>query len=289
MGSGKYSHSAYRSLHKSKDYAKKSREEIFESRHLDSSMDPRTIELRESRDSDEHPESVAIIVALDVTGSMGMVPEDIVKNTLPDLMGTLIDGGIADPQVLFLGIGDHVYDNAPLQVGQFESSAELLDRWLTKVYLEGGGGGNRGESYHLAWLFAARHTAIDCLEKRGRKGYLFTMGDEPCLPNIPADIIKRLTPAQQASTISAADILKEAQEKYRVFHLHIEHSAWSTKESSWEGWQELLGQHMMKVPDYKALAKRIATVVVDDYSSASAKIAVKGSADNQQGDVEDML
>ncbi len=84
--------------------------------------------------------------------NMGMVPESIVKKTLPDLMGSLLEAGIADPQVLFLGLGDFVYDQAPLQVGQFESSAQLLDRWLTKVYLEGGGGGNNWESYNLAYL-----------------------------------------------------------------------------------------------------------------------------------------
>lgn len=150
MGGGTYTHEAYEKIRVTRDYANKSREEIFKSRKLDPEMDPRNIQLRESRDSDEHPESVSIIVALDVTGSMGFVPEDLVKNTLPDLMGTLMKAGIKHPQILFLGIGDHVYDNAPLQVGQFESSAELLDRWLTKVYLEQGGGGNSGESYHLA-------------------------------------------------------------------------------------------------------------------------------------------
>lgn len=285
MGSGTYSNDAYMRLRKSRGYADKSRDEIFVSRQIDPSMDPKEITLRESRDSEEHPESLSIIVALDVTGSMGFVPEDIVKNTLPDLMSTLMEGGIAHPQVLFLGIGDHVYDNAPLQVGQFESSAELLDRWLTKVYLEGGGGGNGGESYHLAWHFAGNYTAIDCFEKRGQKGYIFTIGDEPCLPELPADIVKRLSPADEARTQTAQELLEKAQEKYRVFHMHLEHSNWSTRDEARQGWSELLGQHLIRVPDYKQLAKRIADIVVDDFGSGASKSASSASS----VDVEDML
>ena len=169
MGGGRFSNDAYKKLRKTKGYSNKSREEIFTSRNIDAEMDPTKALVRESRDSEEHPETVSIIVALDVTGSMGFVPEHIVKEALPDLIGSLMEAGIEDPQVLFLGIGDFNYDAAPLQVGQFESSAELLDRWLTRVYLEGGGGGNNQEGYNLAHLFAARHTSIDCWEKRKQK------------------------------------------------------------------------------------------------------------------------
>ena len=85
---------------------------------------------------------------------MGHVPHALVQDGLPHIMETILKKGVEDPQVLFLAIGDHTCDEAPLQVGQFESSDELLDRWLTDVYLEGHGGGNDGESYMLAWYFA---------------------------------------------------------------------------------------------------------------------------------------
>ena len=47
------------------------------------------------------------ILALDVTGSMGSIPHYLVKDGLPNIMDGLIKKGIADPQVLFMGIGDH--------------------------------------------------------------------------------------------------------------------------------------------------------------------------------------
>ena len=79
MGGGRFSNDAYKKLRKTKDYNNKSREEIFTSRNIDAEMDPTKALVRESRDSEEHPETVSIIVALDVTGSMGFVPEHIVK------------------------------------------------------------------------------------------------------------------------------------------------------------------------------------------------------------------
>ena len=57
------------------------------------------------------------------------------------------------------------------------SNIRIADQ-LKMIWLEKGGGGNSHEGYHLPWYFAAQHTQIDCFEKRGRKGYLFTVGDE---------------------------------------------------------------------------------------------------------------
>lgn len=267
MGSGRFSYESYSKLKTSKSYDTKSRDQIFVSRQLDPDMDPVKVIKRESRDSKEHPESLSIIVGLDVTGSMGFIPEDIVKNTLPDLMGSIMESGIEHPQVLFLGLGDFVYDEAPLQVGQFESSAELLDRWLTKVYLEGGGGGNDGESYNLAHLIAARHTSIDCWEKRRQKGFLITIGDEPCLKEIPASVISRLTSADQGATISTKDIIAEAQKMYHVFHIHIEHNSTAKQERRKGDWKDLLGQNFIVLEDYKKISKTIAQLVIEKTGS----------------------
>ena len=126
--------------------------------------------LRESRDSTSNPNSLPVIIALDVTGSMRTIPHSLVKEGLPNMVGNMIQRGVTDPAILFLGIGDHTCDDAPLQVGQFESGDEELDLWLTRTWLEGHGGGNNGESYLLAWYFAAKHTITDAWEKRGQKG-----------------------------------------------------------------------------------------------------------------------
>src|SRR5262249_20618935 len=139
--------------------------------------------VRESRDSDVHPESHAVAVLLDVTGSMQTVPR-ILQKSLPRLMGLLIRKGYLEhPQILIGAVGDATCDSAPLQVGQFESGIEIEED-LGRLFLEGGGGGQVTESYELAMHFLAHHTSLDCVEKRGKKGYAFLIGDEAPYPRV---------------------------------------------------------------------------------------------------------
>jgi hypothetical protein len=91
---------------------------------------------------------------------------------------------VADPQVMFMAVGDATSDRAALQVGQFETTAELMDQWLTWSYLEGGGGGTGSESYELALYVAAQHTDMDNWVKRKKKGYFFMTGDELPYPAV---------------------------------------------------------------------------------------------------------
>ena len=111
--------------------------------------------IRESRDSEEHPESLPVFIALDETGSMGSIPDKMIRDYLPKLMDSIIDSiGVKHPQILFMGVGDHECDYYPCQVGQFESSTVAINQCLSKIYLEGHGGGNSGESYLLPWIIA---------------------------------------------------------------------------------------------------------------------------------------
>lgn len=225
MGSGSWSTSTYRSYYAT-SYATKSRDEIFDSRGLHEDLDLRKSKthVRESRDSEEHPESTPFFIALDETGSMGSVPEYLIRNELPKLMDSLIEkGGLSNPQILFMGVGDHECDRWPCQVGQFESSTELITGGLSKINLEGGGGGNGGESYLLPWIIAANHTSCDSFEKRGKKGFLFTIGDEPTLTSISKSVLTSLTGRKYEKDITWQEAFELAKEKFHVFHIHVNH------------------------------------------------------------------
>lgn len=146
--------------------------------------------VRESRESDAHPDATAIAVIFDVTGSMGSVPR-VLQSKLGGLMHLLLEKHyVSDPQLLFGAVGDAHCDRVPLQIGQFESGLEMDDD-LGKIYLEGGGGGQVHESYELALYFMATHTAIDCFDRRGRKGYLFTIGDEKPYSKLRRDHVRQ--------------------------------------------------------------------------------------------------
>lgn len=228
-------------------------------RKIHESMDPKGITFREARDSVAHPNSIPIMLALDVTGSMGVIPQYMVKDGLPHLMGTIIERGIPDPQLLFMAIGDTSCDSYPLQVGQFESGDAELDTWLTRTYIEGGGGGNEGESYLLAWYVAAFHTLTDAWEKRKQKGFLFTTGDEPCLKTLPKNILAELIGHTPQAGYTAEELLEEARKTWNVYHLHITQTSAGSRSLGY--WRELLGDYCIPVGDYKNIGKLIASIV----------------------------
>jgi len=269
MGYGSYSIKARSSRADSLGYATKSAHEIFKSKSINNAMNPSGIVVRESCDSEEHPNALAIVIALDVTGSMGSVPHNLVKDGLPTMVSEIITSGEPDPQILFLAIGDHECDDSPLQVGQFESSDELLDKWLTDVYLEGGGGGNAGESYLLAWYFAANHTRIDCFDKHNRKGFLFTIGDEPTLKKIPKNKVENIMGEGQYENFTAVQLLDKAREKYNVYHLHIKQTGAGSRQETINGWKQLMGKNLIVIERHTDVAETIAKIVSENVSKAN--------------------
>lgn len=227
---------------------------------------------RESRDSAAHPESVAIGVVFDVTGSMGSIPVQLQKK-LPQLMGLLLRKGyVKDPQILFGAVGDYFADSVPLQIGQFESGIEMDDD-LGRLFLEGGGGGSFEESYQNALYFFARHTSIDCFEKRGKKGYLFLIGDEMPYACATRKEIERLTGDSIARDLSVEDIIREAREKYHVFFVIPRGASHGADPKLRKRWSSLLGEQnviMLDDPDGVCEAIGVAIGLVEGTANVDA-------------------
>lgn len=215
---------------------------------------------RESRDSAEHPNSLAISVLFDVTGSMGHVPRTL-QTKLPDLLGLLLRKGYAeDPQIMFGAIGDATCDRAPLQVGQFESD-NRMDEQLGRILLEGGGGGQKTESYELAMYFMARHTTIDCYEKRGRRGYLFIIGDELPYPRVSRKMAHTLIGDPIERDIKVADMVAELTRKYDVYYILPAGTSYAGDREVLSVWRGLLGQNVLELDDLDAVCETIALTV----------------------------
>ena len=266
MGSSSYSHDAYSYF--SSSAKTKAADDIFTQNKVGSisaDMDPKGITFREARDSANHPESLAIMVWLDVTGSMGKIPEIIVKEKLDKIMNTLINHGVKDAAVFFGAIGDHNTgmrsDKYPLQVGQFESGTDELIKCLSSVYLEGGGGGNSCESYCLAHYFAGKHTSIDCYEKRGKKGFLFTIGDESNHKVFTAEEQIRIFGYEAGQTMTDKEMLDLAQRLYHVFHIHANQTSYKDDTTVLNYWKDLLGERLIIMDDYNDVAEIIASTI----------------------------
>jgi hypothetical protein len=241
-------------------------------------LDPKNIKgVRESRDSDAHPNSKPVAVFFDVTGSMKTIPRQL-QTVLPKLMGLLLRKGyITDPQVLMGAIGDchssnRNYeggygfggDQAPLQVGQFESGIEM-DNDLTNMFLEGAGGGQSPpqESYELAFYTAARKTSFDAFEKRGQKGYLFTIGDERPYPEVTKEAALAIFgDTLEVEAIPTTQLVKEVQERWETFHIIPLNAAHGHDRSMRKAWEDLLGvEYVLTIDDANNICELIGSTI----------------------------
>ncbi len=217
--------------------------------------------IRESRDSEVHPNSLGIVVGIDVTGSQRKVP-GIVVEQLKKLMGILIKKGyVENPHVLFAAIGDATSDKVPLQVGQFEGGADEMDDALTNIYLEGNGGSQRTESYELFMYFMAKYAVMDCLEKRGKKAYLFLTGDELPYKEVNKDQVERIIGDGLQCNIPTPEILEELRNKFEVFWIMPGGTSYFNVENINESLRDMFGQNFIKMENPNDICEVIATAI----------------------------
>lgn len=264
MGSGSFDARAYRSFTTaSASKPTSGHGGVYSSHTLNKNLDPKGVRIRESRDSADNPNATPIIIALDVTGSMGMIADVIAREGLGVLFQEILDKKpISDPHIMFMAIGDANSDRAPLQVSQFEADNRIVEQ-LTQIWLEHGGGGNGFESYNLPWYFAAHHTEHDSYIKRAKRGYLFTVGDE-CAPGpLTKAQIAEVIGDTQERPLSSEEMLHEAQRTYDVFHVIISEGDYASRSSDrvWDSWTKMLGENVIRLSDHKKLGEAIVSVI----------------------------
>lgn len=214
--------------------------------------------IRESRDSEDHPNSTPIILGLDVTGSMSSILETIAKKLNVVVEEVYARKPVSDPQIMFSAIGDGICDRYPLQVTQFESDIRIAEQ-LTELYFERGGGGNGFESYPLAWHFAGNYTECDNYEKRGKKGFIFTFGDDSYPRVITKKELEEFLGEPVESDLLTSDILTKVSRQYEVYHFNL---GGSHEQNTWS---DLLGERAIQVSDYDKIPEIIVSIL-ESYS-----------------------
>lgn len=199
-----------------------SAQDLFTSKKIQTELNPYNV-VRECCDSEEHPNTIPVILALDVTGSMGSAAAEVAKKL--NVVMTELYKKVEDVEFMVMGIGDLAYDDAPIQMSQFEADVRIAEQ-LDKVYFEGGGGGNSFESYTAAWYMGLRHTKLDCWN-RGKKGIIITMGDEPLNPYLPRKQLSVVTGDSLQGDVETADLYKAASDKFDIYHLAVNDGATS--------------------------------------------------------------
>lgn len=271
MGSGTFTSTSYAAYNTSlgRDYDldsgrvfAHSLEQVYTSRKLDESLDPKGFKVRECVNSDEHPNTIPVILALDVTGSMGGACKETAE-ALGVIMTDLYKK-FKDIEFCVMGIGDLAYDSAPIQMSQYESDIRIAES-LDKIYVEHGGGGNSYESYTAAWYMALKRTKLDCIEKHGRKGIIITMGDEPLNPYLPVDKLNHFVNGNEQANVETGVLYEEVSKKFDVYHIAVDDSADSYhyyKDEIKESFGKVLGDHL-KVSTINDLSKTIVECVTD--------------------------
>ena len=175
MGYGSYSASDWSRLKSSRNLSDtQSVDEIFQRRACNPKFDPKFIGTRECFDSEDHPNTTPIVVGLDVTASMGYLAVEVATKALNQLIMKLYStAAVEDPALMCAAYGDFG-DFSPLQVTQFESDIRIAEQ-LLELYFENHGCGEVVPT--CLWEFLSRHTNIDAINKRSKKGFLFTIGD----------------------------------------------------------------------------------------------------------------
>jgi len=275
MGGGSFTTHAYASYSTScgKSYDTTTgfvRGQVYKEKCLNEALNPYKV-IRECANSEEHPNTIPVILALDVTGSMGASCKKTAE-ALGVIMTELYEK-FSDIEFMVMGIGDLAYDTSPIQASQFESDVRIAEN-LDKLYLEFGGGGNAYESYSAAWYFGLHNTKLDCFDKQGRKGIIITLGDEPLNPYLPCVELEKALGCKLQSHIETKQLYEEASKKFDIYHISVddEDNAYSYyAKRIEESFGELLGQKN-KVSTLNELHKTIVECISDSIENGPRPI-----------------
>lgn len=236
--------------------------------------------MRECRDSEEHPNTIPVILALDVTGSMGSAAAECAKK-LNEIMTSLYEQ-VTDVEFMVMAIGDLAYDRAPVQLSQFESDVRIAEQ-LDKVYFEGGGGGNLYESYTAAWYMGLKHTDLDCW-KRDKKGIIITLGDEPLNPYLPSKRLSDVTGDTLQGDVETEDLYEETSKKFDIYHLVVDDPATAYRHYGSQialSWGKFLDNDHLKIVKLNSLSSVIVDIVSSNGANDISEPAVAANGLNE--------
>lgn len=254
--------------------------QAFVAHRIDEAMDPKNV-MRECCDNEEHPSTIPIILALDVTGSMGSTAIEVQKKLNPIMIE--IYKRIKDAEIMVMAIGDLAYDSSPIQISQFESDIRIAEN-LDKIYFENGGGGNDYESYTAAWYMGLKHCKLDCW-KRGKKGLIITMGDEPINPYLPSSQLNEATGDTNQKNIETKDLYKEVVDKFDVYHICVESKCYPDQTRERNSFAKVIGEQHALTSNVDKISDKIINII-EDFAKCSGQSMIiesapcKNSSDN---------
>lgn len=104
----------------------------------------------------------------------------------------------------------------------------------------------------------ATRTKIDSFEKRGKKGFIFTMGDDGYPDRLTKEEIFKVFGETVEKDITTEAILAMVNRQYEVFHLNFSRGFGRGNINSWKA---LLGERAIDVPDHTKIPEIIVSIL----------------------------
>ena len=248
--------------------------QVYTQHYLNAKLNPKGV-IRECVDSEEHPNTIPVILALDVTGSMGQTAVEVAAE-LNKIMTKLYEE-VQDVEFMIMGIGDLYCDDAPLQVSQFESDIRIAEQ-LDQLWFEFGGGGNLWESYTAPWAFGISQIQLDCW-KRGKKGIIITMGDEELNPELDiVDYNNKVSDSEHQfnKNIDTKELYNLAKDKFSIYHINVKHGY---RDPDMDRWYDVLGKENVITVPVAGVAQAITDIVLKEAKEPVVKVGSGGKVD----------
>ncbi|HEY4484469.1 MAG TPA: hypothetical protein VI978_01965 [Candidatus Paceibacterota bacterium] len=215
-----------------------------------------------------------LVYNFDNTGSMDALPL-IIVDKWPMVAGQIAMNKYLNDAMVSLGVtGDVVGDSAPLQFCDFAQIKDL-DPWLSKLFIEKGGGGQHFESYEFtAYYYAYLYE----MQNAETPIFLFT-GDESFREELSgSELVRRF--GGQHSDISAETVFGDLKKKFKgnVFLVHRFYPGYNLDPEIVSQWERVLGKEsVVKIKSDLAIA-----------DITLGLIAIAGGARTLEGYIEDM-
>lgn len=201
--------------------------------NLHTSLDPKRWEYEPLICTKESP----IVFALDVTGSMGDWSK-IIYDKMPMFYGQIMmHKYLNEPAISFCAVGDYTSDTAPLQVAEFGQGKEV-DQLISKIYLEGQGGGGYTESYEFPAYFYSRRVKLENCQLP----FFFITGDEAFYEEINPSFILKHMGCVEKTKIDSFILWKELMHKYNVFLIKKPYNNKENEKIIYNQWKKAIGE-----------------------------------------------
>lgn len=211
-----------------------------------------------------------LIIAMDVTGSMRVWPQEIRRRMAFLYLEACKYLGNDDTEILFIAYGDAAYDHHALQVARLGRGPEL-EVILESFELEGGGGGNGAESAELV----AYKVVSQIDTSAATNVHLFFITDEPGQDKLKSTEVKTLfgtaAPDELSSTKTLMRLLQQRMEVYAIL---CETQSYDPSIAS-DWWKQMIDpSHVLPLDD----ARRVVDVMLGALAAVTGQL-VKYTAD----------